>query len=42
MVPIDAEQYPWPDLILDRLQNYAFTKGFTIGPQWTLTEREDD
>ena len=28
--PIDGEQYLWPKDILNRLQDYAFTKGFAI------------
>lgn len=28
--PIDGEQYPWPNIILDRLQDFAFTKGFAV------------
>ena len=28
--PIDGERYPWPNFILDRLQDFAFTKGFAI------------
>ena len=28
--PIDQEQYPWPNVILGRLQDFAFTKGFAV------------
>ena len=28
--PIDGEQYLWPNLILDRLQDFAFTQGFAV------------
>ncbi|KAF8465077.1 hypothetical protein BDZ91DRAFT_783421 [Kalaharituber pfeilii] len=28
--PMDGEQYAWPNMALDRLQNYAFTKGFAV------------
>ena len=28
--PMDGEQYPWPNIILDRLQDFAFTKGFAV------------
>jgi len=27
---MDGEQYPWTNNILDRLQDYAFTKGFAV------------
>ena len=27
---MDGEQYPWPNNVLDRLQDYAFTKGFVV------------
>ncbi|KAF8457102.1 hypothetical protein BDZ91DRAFT_786041 [Kalaharituber pfeilii] len=28
--PMDGEQYAWPNMALDRLQDYAFTKGFAV------------
>lgn len=28
--PIDGEQYLWPNQILNRLQDFAFTKGFAV------------
>ena len=28
--PMDGEQYLWPNHILDRLQDYAFTQGFAV------------
>ena len=28
--PMDGEQYPWVNSILDPLQDYAFTKGFAV------------
>ena len=27
---MDGEQYLWPNHILDRLQDFAFTKGFAV------------